>query len=244
MANSQSPKEVLALGAMIVNELSLDTRGGVLQRWMAHYLAEQIAKADAASGAAKAKHERAAVNLILQLWLHRRALPGKADPLMGLRDAVEVLKRLRPESNPWARHSSNQPYEDVLRKMFDAMSRAIVGGILLTQVRSAEQPGDAQVKFMEPEEMELLASFSQWLPFVDQTPRPNIVVVGISEGSMAANQKTKSDENASSVSEEATGESDLHALVAENLGRIHTDLGRLLERWATAKSSGEDEEVP
>lgn len=65
MANSASPKDTLALGSAIVDELRLDTRGELLQRWMAHHLAETIKAAELAVGAKKAKLERDAVSLII-----------------------------------------------------------------------------------------------------------------------------------------------------------------------------------
>ena len=114
----------MALGLAIVAELRLDTRGELLQRWMAHHLAETIEKAESATGAKKIKLERDAVNLILKLWSHRSALPEPIDPLSGCRAAVDTLARLLPEANPWAHFSRNRPSETHLREMFAAMSKA------------------------------------------------------------------------------------------------------------------------
>ena len=97
----KSPKDVLALGRVIVRELELAARGTVLQRWMAHHLAETLAEADSAEEEAKVDAEARAVKLILELWRHRRALPDTVDPLEGIRDTVNILSRMAPESNPW-----------------------------------------------------------------------------------------------------------------------------------------------
>ncbi|QNP48153.1 hypothetical protein [Diaphorobacter aerolatus] len=83
MTNSPLPKDTLALGLAIAAELRLNTRGELLQRWMAHHLAETIEKAESATGTKKIKLERDAVNLILKLWSHRSALPEPIDPFRG-----------------------------------------------------------------------------------------------------------------------------------------------------------------
>ena len=53
----KSPKDALALGRTIVRQLELEDRGTVLERWLAHHLAEVIAEADQAVGVAKAASE-------------------------------------------------------------------------------------------------------------------------------------------------------------------------------------------
>ena len=68
----------------------------MLERWLAHHVAEVIAEADQAVGPAKAASEARAVDLILQLWVHWRALPEPVDPLGGYREAVGVPDRLVP----------------------------------------------------------------------------------------------------------------------------------------------------
>jgi hypothetical protein len=237
----------LALGTAIVNELRLDTRGELLQRWMAHHLAEQIAKADGASGAAKAKHERAAVNLILKLWVHRRALPEQADPLAAYRDAVDVLKMLLPAANPWRRHGQDRPYVGLLQEMFDAMARSLVGGIALTQVRQLpNKPKDVRCEFLDPSEQGLAEAFDRWLPLLDRTQRPKVVILqsastpepidGADDGKAAPSTQD--------MARQAKGDSELHAAVAENLARVHADLGRLMERWKATQDGKEDELEP
>lgn len=220
----------MALGTAIVSELHLDDRGEVLQRWMAHHLAEQISKAEGASGAAKAKHEQSAVSLILKLWLHRRGLPDKADPLAGYRDALETLGRLSPDANPWLRHS-DRPYVGILRDMHDAMGLAIVGGIALTELHAAQTHEGVKMDFLDPSEIALLAAFAKWLPSAKR-PRPPRVVV-VRETDAAPNDEGPSEVLPPSTTDRSqlTEEEQLRMVVADNLSRVHAELGRLLARW-------------
>ena len=92
----------MALGQAIVRQLELQDCGAVLERWLAHHLAEVIAEAEQAVGPAKAAFDAQAVALVLKLCAHRRALPEPGDPHGGYRKAVEVLGGLVPEAGLWA----------------------------------------------------------------------------------------------------------------------------------------------
>lgn len=74
----KSPKDVLELGRAIVRELELEARGKVLERWLAHHLAELMAEADRAIGLEKAPAERQVVDLILRLWSRREEMQEAA----------------------------------------------------------------------------------------------------------------------------------------------------------------------
>ena len=106
----------MALGQVIVRQLETESHGAVLERWLAHHLAEVMAEVDHAVGPEKADAESRAVDLILKLWTHRRALPEPVDPLGGFRKAIEVLGRLAPEADPWRRHHRSGTYEDLLHE--------------------------------------------------------------------------------------------------------------------------------
>ena len=126
----------MALGQVIVKQLDLNDRGTVLERWLAHHLAEVIAEADQATGTAKAASEAQAVDLILKLWIHRRALPEPVDPLGGYRKAIEVLGRLAPEADPWSRFRQPDGYDGLLHEMFRILSRTVLSGWCLPKFPS------------------------------------------------------------------------------------------------------------
>ena len=121
----------------------------MLDRWIAHHLAEVIADASRAVGPAKASSEAQAVDLVLKLWAHRRALPEPVDPLGGYRTAVEVLGRLAPDANPWRRFRRPDTYDGLLREMFQLLSRVVLAGLLLTQVSRARPVNEEEFKALE-----------------------------------------------------------------------------------------------
>ena len=164
----KSPKDVLALGQVIVRELELASRGTVLERWMAHHLAEVLDEADKSTGSEKADAEARAVKLILELWLHRRALPKPVDPLGGLRGAIEVLELLAPDANPWRHPRGRSRYDDLLRQTFHALAKIVVDGALLAGKADPHHPSAEQQAALSDEERHLLAMVAQWLP-VQQT---------------------------------------------------------------------------
>ena len=205
---------------------------------MAHHLADLIAKAEEASGPEKADHERAATDLILKLWLHRRGLPQQADPLAGYSEALKVLKQLRPESNPWLRFHRQAPYVGELRKMFDSMSCAVVGGIALTQLSSPQMADESQVKFIDPSEAALLDAFNQWQPTAVETPSVEVVFVEAeSSPSDDAARASAEDDGTNSTEIRQSGikpEAVVKGEIAEHLREVHAQLGRLLEAWNAA----------
>ena len=143
----------------------------MLDRWLAHHLAEVIIEADRATGTAKAASEAQAVDLILKLWVHRRALPEPVDPLGGYRRTIEVLSRLSPEADPWSRFRQPDGYDDLLHEMFRILSRIVLFGLLLTQVSRARPITTEESKGLEEEEVYLQSMLEQWIPFFSR-PRP------------------------------------------------------------------------
>lgn len=247
----KSPKDVLALGQAIVRQLELDDRGAVLERWLAHHLAELMSEADRTVGPAKAAAEQQAVDLILKLWMHRRALPEPVDPLGGYRNAIAVLSRLMPEANPWRRYRQRGHYEDILHEMFETLSRVVLGGILLTQVTRAGSISDAESTALENEEVFLQAELERWMPFFALPPqRPTFEIKLVDPG---AAEDAKDQDDSSKVDhsdlipeqQAARAEDSVHSAIIANLERMQTDLDTLLNRWRSAMPNetelGEDE---
>ncbi|RGE43364.1 hypothetical protein DZC30_15350 [Comamonas testosteroni] len=236
MVNLASPKDTLALGLAIVAELRLDTRGELLQRWMAHHLAETIQAAKLATGTKKTKLERDAVNLVLKLWAHRSALPEPIDPLSGCREAVEMLKRLQPEANPWAYFSRRQPDETHLREMFNAMSKAVLAGIALTQLKQSKEPSAEAMAHLDPIELALLDAFKEWQPFVDRTPHNKVSWKTQDDGGAALSFTTEP-KHIEAVYADPKDEIQLQDLVGENMKALHLSLGKLIDQWESHRKS-------
>lgn len=241
-----SPKDVLALGQAIVQELKLDNRGAVLERWLAHHLAELMTAAGRAIGPAKAAAEQQAVDVILKLWMHRRALPEPVDPLGGYRNAIAVLGRLMPEADPWKRYRQHGAYEDLLHEMFETLTRTMCNGILLTQFTRARSIDEAESRALEDEELFLQEMLDRWMPFFTrplQSPKKIVIhFVDSNDLEEADNQSSSSDEverndlTPEQLAEQA--EASVHAAIVENLERMQTALASLLNRWNGARTDG------
>ena len=236
----QSPKDVLALGQTIVRQLELQDRGTVLERWIAHHLAEVIVEASRAVGPDKAASEAQAVDLILKLWAHRRSLPEPVDPLGGYRKAVEVLGLLIPEENPWLHYRRPETYDGLLREMFELMGKIVVAGVLLTQVSRVRPITEEEFKALEEEERDLHSTMEQWMLLVARSPsRPEIKIEFVStdttEGAEAARETERvsdpGDQDSTSDEKIEPDDANLHAEIFSNLERMQTDLTDLLTRW-------------
>ena len=85
---------ILALGKKIVDELGPDQSVDTLTRWMAHYIAEKMEEAEAATGEARHQKMSECSDLILKLWAHRSELPNGKRPFEDFEPIFRVLKSL------------------------------------------------------------------------------------------------------------------------------------------------------
>ena len=234
----------MALGQVIVRQLELEDRGTVLERWLAHHLAETIAEAGRAAGSAKAASESQAVDLVLKLWAHRRALPETVDPLGGYRQAIEVLGRLMPEANPWAHFRQPGSYDALLCEMFELLSKVVLAGLLLTQVSRARPVTTEESRGLEQEEAYLQSVFEQWLPVIPPSrPKPEVEIKFMDPETAQGVEPGKESEplDDSAGKDQVAGEPAepddvrLHAAIVQNLERMQADLEQLLTRWRTSR---------
>lgn len=80
---------VVALGKKLVEQLGASD--DMLASWMAHHIADLIARAESASPDDRAAAEEACANTILKLWSHRNALPAHLRPLGDLQPVLRTL---------------------------------------------------------------------------------------------------------------------------------------------------------
>lgn len=107
MDQSNQSAEIISLGKKLVKELNLENSTNTLSRWMAHYVAELITKAESeSSDVKKRKFETECCDTILKIWANRKHLPDGARPLSTLTNILSVLnaiKRKKKSIEPWRR---------------------------------------------------------------------------------------------------------------------------------------------
>lgn len=91
-------EDVVALGKRLVEELGLGSSVDTLGRWMSHFVAELIEKAETAPEADREPAQRDCAELILRLWSHRGALPGR-QPLRSFERIFQTLDSLGNDSS-------------------------------------------------------------------------------------------------------------------------------------------------
>jgi len=99
MEQSEMQKRVISLGKSFVKELGIENRVDTLARWMSHYVAELILKAENATGRKKKQLEKECFEVILALWKHRWTLPHGKRPLENFEPLLNLLQKLDPEKD-------------------------------------------------------------------------------------------------------------------------------------------------
>lgn len=150
---------MLALGEFLVKELKLRERGDWLERWLAHHLAELIARVDANGGAGELAE---ATDIILRLWAGRANLPGTVNPLGRYREALEALLALREGQVPRVSFRSKP---SSLVALCDRIPRLLQALLALSAVTQGgdEQTPRAVADCLAEEERKLLASLEVWI---------------------------------------------------------------------------------
>lgn len=97
MEPSNRLTDVIVLGKKIEKELGIEDEVDTLGRWMIHYVAELIDRAEKASGADLEEIRRDCADIIIKLWAHRASLPMKRYPLESFDEVMGALIRLRDE---------------------------------------------------------------------------------------------------------------------------------------------------
>ncbi len=116
MGASVHSDKILALGRKLVEELGLEESCDTLGRWMAHYIAELITKAEKATGAQKDIAERECAAVILALWQHRSELPDGRRPFEALEPVMRAIESLDPESDRPRYYGRARPPKDETAK--------------------------------------------------------------------------------------------------------------------------------
>jgi hypothetical protein len=98
MEQSEIQERVINLGKALVQELGLEPGVDSFSRWMAHYIAEQIAAVENTAGDEKAKAQQRCFETILTLWQHHSSLPNGHRPFENFEPIFRTLNGLDPEN--------------------------------------------------------------------------------------------------------------------------------------------------
>lgn len=102
-------ESVIALGKRLVEELGMEPGVDTLGRWMAHYIAELIKKAEETDDPGiRSESQEKCCETILKLWEHRAVLPCGAGPLVNLRGVLQAIENLRGQRAPWSLFSTEE----------------------------------------------------------------------------------------------------------------------------------------
>lgn len=97
MVPSKQLADVIALGKKIEQELGIEDDVDTLGRWMIHYIAELVDRAENASSDRQEAIHRECADFIIKLWTHRASLSVKRYPLESFDKVMAALIRLRDE---------------------------------------------------------------------------------------------------------------------------------------------------
>lgn len=156
------PINILALGSHLTDELgfieSRDTLGG----WMAHYVAELIAKAaNAQEGAAKHEAELIAAKEILNIWSHRSSLPGNAYPLSRYKDIIESLSLLASGGSLWERPAEGS-YTAKAGEVYEQLRQLSLACLFSDLYIENSEVNAAAKAHLDSEESRLFNMLTEW----------------------------------------------------------------------------------
>lgn len=84
----------MRLGKKLVAELGLEPGVDTLSKWMAHYVAELIHKAETATKGEREQRKRECASVIMSLWAHRSSMTDGRRPFESFEPVFRTLKSL------------------------------------------------------------------------------------------------------------------------------------------------------
>jgi hypothetical protein len=146
MATSTEQKKAIELGRLIAARFSERSRDEQTVRWMAYYIAEQITRAENATGEEKVAAEKSCFDTILALWTHRHEFPHGHRPFEEFESIIETLTRIDPENPTPYYFNREQLGANELTQCLgfiegvDRIARALVSAALSNAATQATSP--------------------------------------------------------------------------------------------------------
>ncbi|RXT59625.1 AVAST type 3 anti-phage proein Avs3b [Pseudomonas syringae] len=141
---------MLALGEKLVAELKLVESTDTLARWMAHYIAELLVRAEHSLPSKREKAQELCARAILDLWAHARTFPAKGKAFESIDLVIETIESLHPNGEPHYRNniwralnaradSGDSEVKELMMTAFgiDAAARNLIHHVLAHASRAA-----------------------------------------------------------------------------------------------------------
>jgi hypothetical protein len=157
-----------------VRELGFEDGVDTLGRWMAHYVAELIDKAEhGATASERTKARKSVTETILRIWEYRASLPGNTYPLAPYKNVLKVLDRLPPNENllRYISHYGETKREHRAIELFDSFSHLILALLLMVMPSREEtvQTDTATIESLSETEQHVLTALQQWWELFEPT---------------------------------------------------------------------------
>lgn len=190
---------VIALGKRLVEELGMEPGVDTLGRWMAHYIAELIRKAEETDDPdMRSKAQEKCCETILKLWEHRAVLPHGARPLANLEGVLLAIEKFRGEQNPWSVFSTEEVeriggpwmwFAKVVEEVGLRMCRiAVLTAIAEVSLDKEKRWLQEHQEMLSEEEMKVIQALDSWLSeeMLWQTEQDRVSV-----GDLEPNERTR-----------------------------------------------------
>lgn len=152
----------LALGEKLVVELKLVESTDTLARWMAHYVAELMVRAENAALPERDEAQQLCARAILDLWAQARAFPAKRTAFESIDRVIEAIESLHPDSGPHYRNNlwrsldacatnEDSKVDELLAAAFgiDGAARNLIHHVLAHAAHTAERDSTEWLKLAE-----------------------------------------------------------------------------------------------
>ena len=125
MEKLDTRQAAIKLGKQFVDQLGLNPGVDTFGRWMCHYIAEQMVKAEKSVGAEKELAEKNCFETILRFWQHRWQLPSGLRPFESFETIFSVIEQLDPGRHRNFYYHQIPPREDSSVQLNDKQSKWI-----------------------------------------------------------------------------------------------------------------------
>ena len=154
---SKQLTDPLELGKLLVRETMVQNYEDTLTVWMAHYLAELIARAEREGDSPAGRQAKSeASSLVLKLWEHRAELSGRANPMKQFEDAVKQLNTM--DADGFFSYGTPKVHDAPLEE-FQQSSNKLFTSLFLLALPNEIAKGDIAERNLSKVEQKIIKKF-------------------------------------------------------------------------------------